>query len=64
MALLSDSVRLLIRRMYFTERFSIAQIAGCTGLSVRTVRGALVIDGGVRVTGPYHEEEEHDRRSA
>jgi hypothetical protein len=64
MSLLLDDVRLLIRRMYFTEHFSIEQIAGCTGLSVRIVRRALVIDGGVRVTGPYHQENEHDRRSA
>jgi len=61
---LLDDVRLLIRRMYFTERFSIGQIAGCTGLSARTVRRALVIDGGVRVTGPYHQEDESDRHSA
>lgn len=66
MPLLLDDVRLLIRRMYFTERFSIEQIARCTGFSARTVRRALVIDGGlhVRVTGPYHQEEEDDRHSA
>ena len=64
MPLLLDDVRQLIRRMYFTERFSIEQIAGCMGLSVRTVRHALVLDGGVRVKGPYHQEGEHDRRSA
>ncbi len=38
MTLLLDDVRLLIRRMFFTERFSIAQIAACTGLSARIVR--------------------------
>jgi hypothetical protein len=64
MPLLLDDIRQLIRRMYFTERFSIGQIAGCTGLSVRTVRHALVLDGGVPVTGPYHQEDAHDRRSA
>ena len=64
MPLLVDDIRLLIRRMYFIERFSIAQIAGCTGLSVRAVRHALVLDGGIPVTGPYHQEKEHDRRSA
>jgi hypothetical protein len=61
---LLDDVRLLIQHMYFTERFSIAQIAGCTGLSARTVRRALVIDGGLRVTGPYHQEDARDRHSA
>ena len=64
MPLLLDDVRLLIRRMFFTERFSIEQIAACTGLSARTVRRALVIDGGLRVSGPYHQEDEHDRHSA
>ena len=64
MTLLLDDVRLLIRRMFFTERFSIEQIAACTGLSARTVRRALVIDGGVRVTGPYLQEDESDRHSA
>jgi hypothetical protein len=64
MPLLLDDVRLLIRRMYFTEHFSIEQIAACTGLSARIVRRALVIDGGVRVTGPYYQEEENDRHSA
>lgn len=64
MPLLLDDVRLLIRRMYFTEHFSIERIAECTGLSVRTVRRALVIDGGLRVTGPYHQEDEDDRHSA
>jgi hypothetical protein len=63
MTLLLDDVRLLIRRMFFTERFSIEQIAACTGFSARTVRRALVIDGGVRVTGPYHQEDESDRHS-
>ena len=61
---LRDDVRLLIRSMYFTEHFSIEQIAACTGLSIPTVRSALVLDGGVRVTGPYHQEDEHDRHSA
>ena len=64
MPLLLDDIRLLIRRMFFTEHFSIAQIAACTGLSARTVRRALVIDGGVRVTGPYHQQDENDRHSA
>ncbi len=64
MSLQADDVRLLIRRMYFTEHFSLEQIAACTGLSARTVRRALVIDGGVRVTGPYHQEDEDDRHSA
>jgi hypothetical protein len=64
MSVQADDVRLLIRRMYFTEHFSIEQIAECTGLSTRTVRRALVIDGGVRVTGPYHQEDEDDRHSA
>lgn len=63
MPLLLDDVRLLIRRMFFTERFSIEQIAACTGFSPRTVRRALVIDGGLRVSGPYHQEDEHDRHS-
>ena len=64
MPLLLDDVRLLIRRMFFAERFSIVQIAGCTGLSARTVRRALVIDGGLRVSGPYRREDENDRHSA
>ena len=64
MSLQADDVRLLIRRMYFTEHFSIEQIAGCTGLPVHTVRRAIVIDGGARVTGPYHQEHEDDRHSA
>ena len=58
MVLLLADVRLLIRRMYFTERFSVEQIAECTGLSARMVRRALVIAGGVCATGPYHQEDE------
>ena len=61
MLLLRDDVQLLIRRMFFTERFSLEQIAECTGFSARTVRRALVIDGGARATaqpGPYHQEHE------
>jgi hypothetical protein len=50
--------------MFFIERFSLEQIAECTGLSARTVRRALVIDGGLRVAGPYHREDEDDRHSA
>jgi hypothetical protein len=63
MTLLLDDVR-LVRRMFFTERFSIEQIAECTGLPARTVRRALVIDGGLPVTGPYHQEDDNDRHSA
>lgn len=64
MPLLLDDVRLLIRRMFFTERFTIEQIAACTGFSARTVRRALVIDGGLHVSGPYHQEDDNDRHSA
>ena len=59
MPLLSEDVRLFIRRMFFTERLTIDAIAERTGFSVRTVRRALVIDGGLtHQLGPYHQEHE------
>lgn len=61
---LRDDVRVLIARMFFGERLAIEQIAERIGFSIQTVRRALVIDGGLRVTGPYHQEDEHDRHSA
>jgi hypothetical protein len=68
MTVLRDDVRLLIRRMFFTERLTIDAIAERLGFAARTVRRALVIDGGVPASpqpGPYHrEDEEDDRHSA
>lgn len=62
MPLLSEDVRLFIRRLFFTERRTIDAIAERTGFSVHTVRRALVIDGGVtHEPGPYHQEHERDR---
>ena len=58
---LRDDVRVLIRRMFFSERLSIEQIAERIGFSTHTVRRAIVIDGGIRAIpepGPYHEENE------
>ena len=58
---LRDDVRDLIRRMFFCERLSIDTIAVYIGFSVRTVRRALVIDGGICTVpepGPYHQESE------
>lgn len=62
MRITSDDVRFYIRRLYFTERLSFEQIADKLGLAVRTVRGAIVIDGGARpasparTPGPFHQE--------
>ena len=60
MPLLSDDVRLLIRRMFFSERLSVDAIAERIGFSARTVRRALVIDGGLHSPepGPYFKEHE------
>ena len=57
---LSDDVRLLIRRMFFSERLSIDAIAERIGFSARTIRRALVIDGGGHTPepGPYYKEHE------
>lgn len=59
MRITSNDVRQHIRRLYFTERLSFEQIAERLGLSLRTVRRAVVIDGGVRparTPGPFHKE--------
>lgn len=59
MAVISNDVRQHIRRLYFTERLSFEQIAERLGFSLRTVRRAIVIDGGIRPTrnpGPFHKE--------
>ena len=59
MRITSNDVRVYIRRLYFTERLSFEQIADRLGLSLRTVRRAVVIDGGVRTAcrpGPFHKE--------
>ena len=59
MRITSDDVRMYIRRLYFAERLTFEQIADRLGLSVRTVRRAVVIDGGVRPSrkpGPFHKE--------
>ncbi len=60
MSPIRDDVRVQIRRLFFTERLSIDQIAERLGFSVRTVRRAVVIDGGAdrrRVHGPYNSQE-------
>ena len=54
-----ESVRIYIRRLYFTERLSFEQIASRLDVPLDTVRKAVVIDGGVpptRKPGPFHEE--------
>ncbi|MCA9675268.1 MAG: sigma-70 family RNA polymerase sigma factor [Kofleriaceae bacterium] len=56
---ISDDVRLMIRHLYFGEHMPMREIAEHLGFSIRTVRRALVIDGGVRprrARGPYHKE--------
>ncbi|MGN6105490.1 MAG: hypothetical protein ACTHU0_10330 [Kofleriaceae bacterium] len=52
-----ESVRVVIRRLYFTERRSFEQISERLGVSTQTVRDAIVLDGGARPprkTGPFH----------
>lgn len=59
MSPIRDEVRLMIRRLFFTERLSIEEIAERLGFSVRTVRRAVVIDGGASRQpqhGPFHKE--------
>ncbi len=59
MRITSNDVRQHIRRLYFTERLSFEQIAERLGFSVRTVRSAVVIDGGAhpaRTPGPFQKE--------
>lgn len=54
-----ESLRIYIRRLYFTERLSFEQIARRLDVSLATVRNAVVLDGGVpaaREPGPFHEE--------
>lgn len=53
-----ESLRIHIRRLYFTERLSFEQIARRLDIPLAAVRSAIVIDGGapvVRTRGPYHQ---------
>ena len=59
MSPIRDDVRVHIRQLFFTEHLSIEEIAERLGFSVRTVRRAVVIDGGADrpiVRGPFHKE--------
>lgn len=59
MRITSHDVQLHVRRLYFTERLTFEQIAERLGMSLRTVRRAVVIDGGLRPPrnpGPFHKE--------
>ncbi len=54
-----ESIRVYIRRLYFTNRMSFEQIAERLGVSVAIVRGAVVIDGGAAPApqpGPFLKE--------
>ena len=46
MSPIRDDVRIHMRQLFFTEHLSIEEIAERLGFSVRTVRRAVVIDGG------------------
>ena len=55
-----ESVRIHIRRLYFTSQLSMEAICERLGMSHKTVRDALVLDGGKATTpthGPYHKEQ-------
>ena len=59
MSPLKNETRLAIRHLYFVNQISIVEIAETLGVTVRTVRRALVIAGGAspeRRTGPYGKE--------
>jgi len=56
---LKDETRAAIRRLYFTERWRLAEIAAELRLHPMTVRRALVLPGGARPQpqpGPYRKE--------
>ena len=56
---MSESVRIHIRRLYFTQRLSFEQIAERLGIPTDIVRDAVVIDGGLakaRTPGPFYQE--------
>lgn len=63
---LRESVRIHIRRLYFTHRLSFVQIGERVGMSVETIRDAIVLDGGLTPAapaGPPSPGETRDRES-
>lgn len=60
-----ESLRIFIRRLYFTEHQTFQQIALRLGITIETVRSALVLDGGApasRTKGPYQEPDTKEKR--